>query len=134
MAQLSGVLKLESISQFAHYQIPQSDAVTFINYYREGMAAGSVKSIWINQDILAFIVSESQQMPISGIRVYFGKYKEGVGLVQSTDAAKPYYKDTTTVILAVTETTSGGNSDITDGYFDYGKPCPPYCNDGDVGN
>lgn len=131
---LSEVMEMDAFPKVLNTKITKAEAVGFINHYRADLPEGSIKSVWIGPDIIKFIVSAiTVGLPMSGIRVYLGKYKEGVGATQCSDPASPFYADTLTAILAITEKKSGINQDISNAYFDYGQPCPPYCNIGDAG-
>ena len=111
----------------ASKNVTDADAIEFIKYYRKGLPVDSLTSIWIDKDFIDFIATNSIKGQISGVRVYFSKYKDKVGSVGSQNGPKP---DELSIILAATTATRGDNIDIPGGYFDYGDPCPPTCNGG----
>jgi|GEM_PF-3407576 len=115
--------------------LPQSDAYQFIDYYRLGLDPSELKSVWINQEIIDYILTNASTVSLTGIRVYLAKYVAGVGNVGTVTDPGDFPPNAETLILAVTTDDSDGNHmDLSDGFFNYGNPCPPDCKKGDRGN
>jgi hypothetical protein len=125
--------KLQPFTMLQQSHISKDDALQHINHYRQSLPPGSIKSVWLDRDIIDFIAQNADTLGINGLRVYMARYKEGYPPVTQD----PGRKDKLTVI--VVPTTDGttmdltDDTDLTDGYFDYGRPCPPTCT-GDAGN
>ena len=98
--------------------ISKDAALKMINDYRHGLPKDSLKSAWLDKDIIDFIVAHAAKDKISGIRAYLAKNEKGQN----------------TVILAAThDKTAAMHEDMANGYFDMSHPCPPDCNTGDAG-
>ncbi len=107
-------------------QISKKKALEYINHYRSGLPAGSIKSGWLNRDIIDAIVILLSTHQLTGIRVYLAKYT-------ADDPENNIVKDTDTFILVPTQNGIAGNMDIDTAYYDYTRICPPVC-DGDEGD
>ena len=102
-------------------QISAAKAKEYINNYRQGLPAGSLRSAWLNRDFIDAVIALSSTHSLDGVRVYMAKYTED-------DAQDRFNEGEVTVILVPTE----GGEDV-DAYYDYSKICPPHC-DGDAGD
>jgi hypothetical protein len=119
---------------FGKAAIPDHDAEEFIEYYQtSGVVHPYSKSLWLDDQVFKDIYGSSIAN-VDGIRLYYAKYKKGVGQVDKPGGpAHDHY----TVILALTQ--DGGTDpstgiklhhDIPGYYYDYGQPCKPTCNGG----
>jgi hypothetical protein len=109
-------------------RIKKEEALAHINHYRAELPASSLKSVWLNRDIIDFIVKNADTLNISGLRVYLAKYQRDV-IPASLDEA---LADQQTMVVAPTTTIDNLEVDL-EAYFDYALPCPQHCN-GDAGN
>ena len=94
-------------------EINYATALDMINSYRDGLPDGSLKSVWLNHEVIDMIRNNED---VTGIRVYLAKQED----------------DSVTVILAPT----GDNEESVHldlGYFDFAVPCPASC-DGSIGS
>ena len=94
-------------------QISYAEALEMINRYRDGLPKDSLKSVWLNHEVVDMIRSNQE---VTGIRVYLAK---------QTDNA------VTTILAPTSENSESINTDL--GYFDYGIPCPTGC-EGSIGS
>lgn len=104
-------------------------ALEHINHHRRNLPPGAAKSIWLDREIIDFIAKNAQQYNLTGVRVYFAKYKIGVDPVPT----QPHLRDKQTAIVAPTVQGFTNETQIDIAYFNYGRPCPPSCNEGDAG-
>lgn len=110
-----------------------------INNYRQGLAPDKLKSVWLNREIIDFIL-ENGGDGINGLRVYLAKYptisptlSEDESLVAEISAIESASAPRETVVVVPTVEGADGPQDMENGYFNYGAPCPHACS-GDVGN
>ena len=102
-------------------QISAVKAKEYINNYRQGLPAGSLRSAWIDRSFIDVILSLESTRPLDGVRVYLAKYTED-------DANSSFTEGTETVIIVATENVDADpGHDIEDAYYDYSRVCPPYC-------
>ena len=102
-------------------QIPAAKAWEFINNYRRNLPAGSLKSAWLNRDIIDACIALNETNQLDGIRVYPAKYSED-------DPGGKYSKDADTIILVLTENSlANEGKNIDTAFFDYSQICPPHC-------
>lgn len=107
-------------------QIDDDDAKEFIKYHQKSNP-NSLKSIWMNDSIIRALTNFPAGK-FSGLRLYYAKYKKGVGNVGKPGGPKA---DDPTIVVSVTiQDSSGRHNDMAGNYFDYSKPCPPYNNGG----
>lgn len=102
-------------------KISATKAKEYINNYRQGLPAGSLRSAWLNRDFIHAVIALSTEKNLDGVRVYLAKYTE-------SDPQQRFAEGDVTVILVPTE-----NEEDLDEYHDYAKICPPHC-DHDAGN
>ena len=94
-------------------EISYETALDMINSYRDGLPDGSLKSVWLNHEVIDMIRNNED---VTGIRVYLAKQQDG----------------SVTVILAPTgDNAQSVHLDLR--YFDLGEPCPPNCS-GSIGS
>jgi len=98
-------------------KITATKAKEYINNYRQGLPAGSLRSAWLNRDFIDAVIALSSTETLDGVRVYLAKYTED-------DPQEQFAAGDVTVILVPT----AGGSDV-DAYYDYSKICPPHCDD-----
>lgn len=88
-------------------EINYATALEMVNRYRDGLPQGSLKSAWLNQEVIDMIRNNQD---VTGIRAYLAKQED----------------DTVTIILAPT----GDNAESVHldlGYFDFAEQCPSVC-------
>jgi len=110
-------------------QISAAKAKEYINNYREGLPAGSMRSAWIDRSFIDAIFSLSETHRLNGVRIYLARYTENIshGVFSAGE-------DGDTMIIVPTEGDNpDSGQDVEDGYYDYAHICPPHC-DGDAGN
>ncbi len=93
--------------------IPKDEAHQKIKKYRS-WKPNDVKSIWIDREIIDYIIENNANLDFSGIRIY---------LARETDTSAM-----ATAILALTQLVQDPephHRDRPDGFFNYGNPCPP---------
>lgn len=90
--------------------LSRTEAAAIIEPYRRENP-NDLFSVFIDRDIINYIVDNEWGMQISGIRAYIGQHTPGKK----------------TVILCPTTSGTIGDMDIQDTYFNYGDPCPPNC-------
>lgn len=124
--------RLQAILTLLRSRIRKEDAAEHIKNYRQNLGPDTIKSVWIDREIIDEIITKDPMGRISGLRVYLARYKEGIYPVTEDSTLK----DQPTLIIALTGAgEQGPNTDFADGYFNYGVPCPPRCQDnGDVIN
>lgn len=119
--------RLDARTALLRSRLRKEDALKHINHHRHG-TPGTMKSIWLDRELIDFISQAANTSNISGIRIYFAKYKGGVHPVPEN----PNIENKPTVIVAPTTVGFAAESDVDLAYFNYGRPCPPSCN-GDEG-
>lgn len=103
-------------------KISAAKAKQYINNYRQGLPAGSLKSAWLDRDFIDAILALEQTHQLDGVRVYLARYSED-------DPQGRFSDGTDTIIIVPTQSGfADGGSDIQDAYYDYSRICPPYCN------
>lgn len=112
--------------QFLKSRIPKEIALEHIRYYRQGLDPSSIKSAWIDREFIEYVISNDPDKNITGLRVYLAKYKEGFEPVIDHPALKDLH---TVIVVPTVSGVTGGHPDIQDAYFNYGRPCPPTCDD-----
>jgi hypothetical protein len=104
-------------------KIPAAKAKAYINYYRAGLPAGSLKSAWFSRDFIDEIIALNATHVLDGVRVYLARYNED-------DPLGRFSEDTDTIIVVPTQAgTAGDGNDIQDAYINYSRVCPPYCDE-----
>ena len=114
--------------------IPPNEAIKFIEHYRDLGTIDKLLSMWLNREIIDRIIEYDNggDKTLTGLRLYFARYKEGVGRTGEKD----FPVNRLTLIAAPTVAGTGEDpvshepiqNDVL--YLDYGKPCPPICNGG----
>lgn len=108
-------------------QISAVKAKEYIQNYRQGLPAGSLKSVWVDKSFIEAILSLNETHKLDGLRIYLAKYSED-------DENGRFFAETDTMIIVPTENgTTGGEKDIESAYYDYDRLCPPHC-DNDEGD
>jgi hypothetical protein len=103
-------------------------AKEYIDNYRLGLPAGSLRSCWLNRDIIDAIIELENTAPLNGLRVYLAKYTE--------DLLDGKFKEGDITLIAVPTVLGivpGTGIDVATAFYDYSSPCPPHC-DGDGGH
>ena len=102
-------------------QISATKAREYINNYRQGLPAGSLRSAWIDRSFIDAILALANTHPLDGVRIYLARYTED-------DVNDRFSEGTETVIIVATENADADpGHDIEDAYYDYSRVCPPYC-------
>jgi hypothetical protein len=108
--------------------ITAEKAKEYIDNYRIGLPAGSLKSCWLNRDIIDAIIELDNTSPLNGLRVYLAKYTED--LQDGKFLAGAVTLIAVPTVLGIVPDTG---IDVATDYYDYSSPCPPHC-DGDAGH
>ena len=108
--------------------LPQELALIHINNFRSDIGPEDLKSVWLNADIIDYIVKNAESEGINGLRIYMARYASGVTPVTEN----PALANLQTMIVVPTKNDNGINVDINEAYFDYALPCPQSCR-GDAG-
>ena len=113
----------QKIKAMSSSNISAQKAKEYINYYRHGLPAASLKSVLLNNEFIDRVIALSQTRQLNGVRIYLAKYSED-------DQLKGVQKDDVTMIIVPTEEgILPGAKDIEDAYYNYGQLCPPHCKD-----
>lgn len=115
----------QALDNMVRLRITDEEAIAFIKYYQE-TNAGKLKSIWMDDSIIK-VLGNGSNSKFSGLRLYYAKYKEGVGRVGKPGGPK---KDDPTIVVAITQQNGSVHTDVKGNYFDYSKPHPPNMNGG----
>ena len=105
-----------------------AEVQAFVQQYRNQAPPGEVNSVWLSAaGILQFLKNyPSAAENITGLRVYFARYAQGVG-----DTGQPGFPaNGLTVIVVPTIEQNGSQADIQSAYYNYGNRCPAECNGG----
>lgn len=102
--------------------ITKQEAEICINKYRQNLPQDAMRSVWLDQDIINFIVANAQSKNINGLRIYLAEKP-----AESTEDGND------TMIAVPTTDVDGVDTDIDSGYFNYGRRCPSKCA-GSIGN
>ena len=114
--------------------IPPNEAIKFIEHYRDLGPVDKLLSMWLNREIIDRIIEHDNggDKTLTGLRLYFARYKDGVGRTGEED----FPVNRLTIIL--TPTIRGTDTDPNSGmsiqndvlFADYSNPCKPKCNGG----
>lgn len=119
-------ITIEAFDRLMSRNIPDEDAIEFIRYFQM-QNSGAQKSVWMDDAIIRVIAGNQNLPAFSGLRLYYAKYKEGVGEVGRQGGPQ---RDELTIVVAITRSDGNQHKDIPGKYFDYSRPCPPNCNGG----
>lgn len=105
-----------------------AEVQAFVQQYRNQAPPGEVNSVWLSAaGILEYLKNyPAAAANITGLRVYFARYAEGVG-----NSGQPGFPvDGLAVIVVPTIEQNGLQVDIQSAYYNYGATCPQMCNGG----
>lgn len=107
--------------------ISDDDARTHINHFRSTLPDGETRSIWFDREFIEDLIRKDGVNRLSGVRVYFARYKEGTEPTGIEDCPR----NKLTVILVPTRHVDDNNEqDVAGAYTNTGLPCPMKCNGG----
>ncbi len=114
--------------------ITQREARAKINFWRDGAPDGTMKSFWINSEIINYFVTNPNIIPrLNGLRFYLAQNKPRMG--QPSTIGYAVAGDTTLIVVPTFDNGPIMDTiDVVNQYYDYSKPCPPKCVRGDIGN